>query len=488
MQNQSVKDKCLNFIFNNKVILLFAVVTIIAYIASGVSPVLFLSELTTRFGRNTFLVLSLLIPIVAGIGLNFGIVIGAMAAQISLFLIVLWGGTGTSGIFLIATLATPIAVLFGYLIGTLFNKMKGSEMIGGMVTGLFADGVYQFLFLFIMGGVIPIANERLMTSTGVGVLNAIDLAPYYMRQALDDVSMLQILTFAFWGSLVVTGAIILYKLLKKQPITLRGKNNIGRPLIILAVLSIAFGLCFVSERFLIFIYQNRLNGVYASRLAALAAGITFASRIAHNRMSKKHSKSPKKNIAYLVLVVILFLITLLPEVANGLASVRLPVLTYMIVIGCCFFVKWFMRTRIGQNMRTVGQSREIATAAGINVDRTRIIAMILSTLFAAYGQIIFIQNIGVMATYGAHTQVGLYAIAALLVGGATVTRASVKHAVLGVVLFHAFFILAPMAGMRLMGSALIGEFFRVFAANAVIALALIMHAWVRIKNRNKVLK
>jgi simple sugar transport system permease protein len=134
-------------------------------------------------------------------------------------------------------------------------------------------------------------------------------------------------------------------------------------------------------------------------------------------------------------------------------------------------------------MRTVGHDRGIATAAGINVDRTRIIAMIMSTLLAAYGQIISMQNFGVMQTYGAHSQVGVYAIAALLVGGATVTKASVRHALVGVLLFHSLFILAPIAGRELMGSALIGEYFRVFVANAVIAIALIMHAWKRVKSK-----
>ncbi|MCL2362732.1 MAG: hypothetical protein FWC73_13080 [Defluviitaleaceae bacterium] len=92
--------------------------------------------------------------------------------------------------------------------------------------------------------------------------------------------------------------------------------------------------------------------------------------------------------------------------------------------------------------RAKGHSRPVATAAGINVDRTRIIAMIISTVLASYAQIIAMQNFGIMNTYGGHTQVGSYAIAALLVGGATVSHASVKHALVGVVLFHALFILS----------------------------------------------
>ena len=50
-----------------------------------------------RVGRNTVLVLALLIPILAGLGLNFGIVIGAMAGQLAAILVVHWGGQGIGG-------------------------------------------------------------------------------------------------------------------------------------------------------------------------------------------------------------------------------------------------------------------------------------------------------------------------------------------------------------------------------------------------------
>ena len=39
---------------------------------SGFSPGYLINEILTRMGRNTFLILSLLIPIMAGMGLNFG--------------------------------------------------------------------------------------------------------------------------------------------------------------------------------------------------------------------------------------------------------------------------------------------------------------------------------------------------------------------------------------------------------------------------------
>jgi len=485
-------DKARNALFENKVLLLFAGVALFAFFASGVSTVLFFSELFTRFGRNTFMVLSLLIPVVAGLGLNFGIVIGAMAAQISMFLVVLWGGQGVGGVALVALVATPIAVLLGFLIGKLFNKMKGSEMIGGMVTALFAEGFYQFLFLYVMGGIIPINNDRLMAAStageggGIGVVNAIDLdRDNNMRQALDNVSLLNIITVAFWLVLAFIVAMVIFNLVRKQPLKLRGRGGLIKPLIVFAALGLAYGLSFAIEPFLYFLYQDRVIGLTAVRLVSLFMALYAVYRIVRVKLVEKSAESLSKPFSYAVIALAIFLVTFVPDIGNGLSRVRVPIFTYLIIVGLCLSINWFLKTRLGQNMRTAGHDRAVATTAGINVDRTRIIAMIMSTLLAAYGQIIMLQNFGVMQTYGAHSQVGLYAIAALLVGGATVSRASVKHAILGVILFHSLFILAPMAGNRLMGSALIGEYFRVFVANAVIAIALIMHAWKRVKSRRK---
>jgi len=473
----------------NKVVILFAGLALFAFHASGVSTVLFFNELFTRFGRNTFMVLSLLIPVVAGLGLNFGIVIGAMAAQIAMFLVLLWGGQGLWGVGAAFAAATPIAVLLGFLVGRLFNKMKGSEMIGGMVLALFAEGFYQFFFLYVMGGVFPVRNERLMTPTGVGVLNALDLGQHNnMRQALDNVSLLNILSVAVWAALAFAVAAVAFNLIKRQPLRLRGPGGLAKPLAAAAILWLAYGLSFAVEPFLQFLYYDRVVGLTAVRLAALAAALYAAVRITRALLAR--DKRPgagalAKPITHLAFAAAVCLATYAPPVSLGLSRVRIPIFTYMIIAGLCFFINWFLKTRLGQNMRTAGHDRAVATTAGINVDRTRVIAMILSTVLAAYGQIIMLQNFGVMQTYGAHSQVGIYAIAALLVGGATVSRASVKHAIMGVILFHSLFILAPIAGRELMGSALIGEYFRVFVANAVIAIALIMHAWKRAKVRRQ---
>ena len=161
--------------------------------------------------------------------------------------------------------------------------------------------------------------------------------------------------------------------------------------------------------------------------------------------------------------------------AINIAGVKIPVLTFIIIAVMCLIIVWFRKTKLGQDMRAVGQDMEVARDAGIDVEKTRIISIVISTVLAGLGMIIYLQNMGNIATYTAHSQIGMFCIAALLVGGASVDKASIGNVFLGVVLFHTMFIVAPRAGAYITGDSMIGEYFRVFVSYAVITVALIMY-------------
>lgn len=156
--------------------------------------------------------------------------------------------------------------------------------------------------------------------------------------------------------------------------------------------------------------------------------------------------------------------------------VKIPVVTYGLIALLCVFITMFFKTKLGQDMRAVGQNMEIAEVSGINVNKVRIIANIMSVVLSAWGQLLFLQNLGTLSTYTAHQNVGMFAGAALLIGGASVTKATVPQAILGTFLFHLLFNVSPLAGQNIFGSALIGEYFRVFIVYGVIALAIVLHA------------
>lgn len=346
-----MKSRLRMLFIDNAVVIVF-VVLIAAAIPVSKMPLQFLvQEILMRLGRNSFLVLSLLLPIMAGMGLNFGMTLGAMAGQIGLIFAVDWNIVGIPGIVLAAIIATPIAILLGYICGSVLNRAKGREMVTGYILAFFMNGLYQLVVLYAMGTIIPIHNPELLLSRGYGIRNVINLIT--MRQAIDTIIPLKI------------------------------------------------------------------------------------------------------------------------------AGIRIPVATYLLVALMCLFIVWFRKTKLGHDMRAVGQDREVSLAAGIPVERTRIVAIIMSTLLACYGQIIFLQNLGTLNTYNSHEQAGTFSIAALLIGGASVARASIPNVFIGVILFHLLFIVSPNAGKNLIGSAQLGEFFRQFVSYGVIALSLVLFAWKR---------
>lgn len=474
----AVNKKISDFLFKNKVVILFLLLCVGATAASKQPLTFVIPELFTRIARNAFIVLALIIPVITGLGLNFGIVVGAMAAQIALFLTTYWGFTGVGGFFITVALATPIALVFGFLVGKLFNLVKGNEMIAGLILGYFADGIYQLIFLFVFGGVIAMNNPTLMIATGVGVKNTIDLKDT-VKYALDTIPMLTVLEIGFY--LVIAGLLFttIHKRIKKQAV------NWKDTALKAAAAVFVYALTFIGpvEQFL---SSDRLLLLSAVELGCLSVVLWQLFQIVRHKMAKhtgagsfgkRDTFDIRRALVFIVLAGAVYGLTYIPALFNVLIAVQLPVMTYISIGALCVFNNLLMRTRLGQNMRAVGQNRAVANSAGIDVDKTRIIAMLFSTVLASWGQLIYLQNIGTMSTYGAHTQVGQFAIAALLVGGASVQKATNKNALLGIVLFHTLFIVSPLAGKELFGDPVIGEYFRVFVSYGVIAMALAMHAW-----------
>lgn len=331
------------------VVIIFVIITVAAIPPSGLSIKYILQEIITRLGRNSFLVLALLLPIYAGMGLNFGMTLGAMAGQIGLIFAVNYGIANWQGLVFALLVGLPIAVLLGWVCGLVMNRAKGREMVTGYILAFFINGIYQFFVMYMLGSVIPMGNKAIVLSRGYGIRNTLNLES--VRQSLDNIVMLRVAGFS------------------------------------------------------------------------------------------------------------------------------IPLVTFIIIALLCIFVVWFKKTKLGQDMRAVGQDMAVAESAGIPVEKTRIVAIIISTVLACAGQIIFLQNMGNLATYNAHDQTGFFAVAAILVGGASVTNASIANVFVGVMLLHAMFVVSPLAGQKLFGSAMIGEYFRQFIGYGVIALSLVLYAW-----------
>ena len=139
---------------------------------------------------------------------------------------------------------------------------------------------------------------------------------------------------------------------------------------------------------------------------------------------------------------------------------------------CCWLVWLFSRSKTGIAMQAVGNNPRFAQAAGINVDKMRIIGTTLSTVLGAVGILVYSQSYGFMQLYTAPRQMGFVAASAILIGGASTSRYKISHVLIGTFLFQGVLTLGmPVANVLVPGST-ISETLRILISNGIILYAL----------------
>jgi simple sugar transport system permease protein len=88
------------------------------------------------------------------------------------------------------------------------------------------------------------------------------------------------------------------------------------------------------------------------------------------------------------------------------------------------------RSKIGQNFAQLSSKQQNPIDSEGYISKVRITAITIPTIVAAWGQIILLQNTGFFSTYGFHMGIGVLAVSALVVGGATISKATVRNALL----------------------------------------------------------
>ena len=139
---------------------------------------------------------------------------------------------------------------------------------------------------------------------------------------------------------------------------------------------------------------------------------------------------------------------------------------------CCWLVWLFSRSKTGTAMQAVGNNPRFAQAAGINVDKMRVIGTTLSTVLGAVGILVYSQSYGYMQLYTAPRQMGFVAASAILIGGASTSRCKISHVLIGTFLFQGVLTLGmPVANVLVPGST-ISETLRILISNGIILYAL----------------
>ena len=136
------------------------------------------------------------------------------------------------------------------------------------------------------------------------------------------------------------------------------------------------------------------------------------------------------------------------------------------------FLMWaFLHTKTGTAMTAVGSNPTFARAAGINVDRVRMLSVVMSTWLAAVGILVYEQGFGFIQLYNAPFSMALPAVSAILIGGATANKATITNVIIGTILFQGMVTMTPTVMNGLINLD-ISEVLRVVVSNGMILYAL----------------
>ena len=323
--------------------LIIAGFLLVLFIAAPIVGADFWMQVTNtinRFSWNAIMVLAMVPMVHSGCGLNFGLPLGIISGLLGATLSIEFGFHGFISFVMAIVIATPFAVLFGWVYGQLLNKIKGGEM---MITTYV--GFSSVSFMCMMWLLLPYKSPNMVWGlAGKGLRTTISLEGYY------DKALANILQIIIGKLSIPTGAILFFALMA--------------------------------------------------------------------------------------------------------------------------FLMWaFLHTNTGTAMTAVGSNPTFAKAAGIDIDKTRTLSVIISTWLAAIGILVYEQGFGFIQLYMAPFYMAMPAVSAILIGGASVNKASITNVIIGTILFQGIVTMTPTV-MNNMVHMDMSEVIRMIASNGMILYAL----------------
>ena len=323
--------------------LIIAGFLLVLFIAAPIVGADFWMQVTNtinRFSWNAIMVLAMVPMVHSGCGLNFGLPLGIIAGLLGATLSIECGFHGFMSFVMAIVIATPFAVLFGWIYGNLLNKIKGGEMMIATYVGFSSVS-----FMCMMWLLLPYKSPNMVWGlAGKGLRTTISLEGYY------DKALANILQINIGKLSIPTGAILFFALLA--------------------------------------------------------------------------------------------------------------------------FLMWaFLHTKTGTAMTAVGSNPTFARAAGIDIDKTRTLSVIISTWLAAIGILVYEQGFGFIQLYMAPFYMAMPAVSAILIGGASVNKASITNVIIGTILFQGIVPMTPTV-MNNMVHMDMSEVIRMIASNGMILYAL----------------
>lgn len=338
---RSAREFVADFGWPRIIIFIFLIGLFVAAPFVGVRIDTSISDVLNRFGQNAVLVLALVPMVQSGCGLNFGLPVGIIAGLLGGTLAMQLGLTGWLGFAGALAISMPFAILFGWLYGSLLNRVKGDEMTIAMYVGFSIVTFFSILWLL-----LPYTNPSMVWGyAGQGLRTTITLDGYWAH-VLND---------------------------------------------------------------------------------------TLAVRIGEN--------------------------------------FKLPTGMILFALLCAGLVYLFFRSKTGTAITAVGSNPDFARAGGVSVNKMRTVSVVVSTMLGAAGILVYQQSYGFIQLYQGPLYMAFPAVAALLIGGASVNKASMANVLVGTLLFQGILTMTPSVINSVLKTDM-SEVIRIVLSNGMILYAL----------------
>ena len=165
--------------------------------------------------------------------------------------------------------------------------------------------------------------------------------------------------------------------------------------------------------------------------------------------------------------------------AVQIADFKFPTGSILFLILISIIIWAFFHLKVGTAMTAVGSNPTFARASGINVNRMLTVSVVISTMLGAMGIIVYQQSFGFIQLYNGPLYMAFPAVAAILIGGAGVNKASLANVFIGVALYQGILVMTPLIFNALLKLDM-SDVIRIIVSNGMILYAL--------TRRTKVLK
>jgi len=380
------------------------------------------------------LVLAMVPAIQSGTGPNFALPIGIVCGLLALLCAIELAFLGANWFFVAVLFSIAFGAIAGYIYGKLLNAVKGSEMTIATYTGF---SIVAFMCLVWL--MAPFSHPQVGWFIGNGLRETIQLDSIGGAQILNNY-----MAFNIGGEVLI------------PTVDVEGETMVPSEIQYIDTARVEG-----KEFSIIRKVETNVNIKTVTIPSVRSGGITPSFKIGDLTIPACIGGKGIRIVER-------------GEVTKPIikGGILIPTGLLLFFALLAFLVWLFFRSKAGIAISAGGINPKFAQAAGLNIDRNRILANILSTILGAIGIIVYSQSYGYAQLYQGPLMMAFSAVAAILIGGATASRAKISHVIIGVIIFQGLLTAALPVTNELFKGTDLSEIARSVIQNGVILYAL----------------